>query len=511
MSDPRIASQTPGSVAGLGGSGFVLPSFEDSFERPPRVWPPRTGFWGRTRYLISGMLPGSHRIPRDLPKQSEDGSGVPHLHEMHEQAMPRMYRLLGDTRFGHVRGYRSARKIVVIGVHGWYAQSILKNVIGAPIGTSDKFATMMAESIRRKYAEAGVHLGSEDIATIAMQHDGCVLERADAFYDGILQNSDWVTALRNAEAIFVAAHSQGAIVSTLLLARLLDEGLVESSKTRMCQLTMCGIFQGPFVHIKNSIASSYLSYFETAAARELFEFQSSESDVSRLHRKAYRRILGAGVKCVHVGSVDDNAVPLYSALFSCVAHPSILRAVYVDGVAFPEKDFLIMLIALCVLIRNSGFHDHNLLTLLSASVAGSLYTGMGHTNLYNEPAVYDIATRYMFETYSPHTSGATNVPLVGIPYTSQRWNSYELPWSLRGLLEDRVISHFFMKDIRALVKDYASWNPTNKRLKELHRRLAPMATVHVPTAPSLMKDEPSDEDEEDAFHPAVHKTPPAKL
>lgn len=507
MSD--TGDSTAGSRApAMNSNSYVLPTFEDSFERPPRVWPARIGVWGRARHLMSGLLPGGRRVSRELPKQSESGSYVPHLDTLHEQTMPRMYRLLGDTRFGHIRGYRQVSKIVVIGVHGWYAQSILKNVIGAPIGTSDMFASMMSNSVRRKYAEAGIQLGPDAITKIAIQHDGRVIERADKFFDAIRANPAWVKALHEAEAVFFAAHSQGAIVSTFLLARLIDEGIVQPAHTRVCQLTMCGIFQGPFVQVKNSIAWSYLNYFETAAARELFEFQASDSDVSKAHRAAYRRILAAGTKCVHIGSVDDNVVPLYSALFSCAAHPSILRAVYVDGIAFPQKDFLIMLIALCVLIRNNGFHDHNLLTLLSASVAGSLYTGQGHTNLYMEPQVYDMATQYLFETYSPCTSGAADVPLVGIPYAPQRWNSYELPWSLRGLLEDPVIRHFFMKDIRIMIKDYASWNATSKKLKELQHRLAPMATVSVPTEPSDMKDEPSDEDEDDPFLPAVHKPAP---
>ena len=489
----------------------VLPHFEDSLERPPRVWLPRTGVWGQTKYLMSGLLPGARRVPRELPKQSESGSSVPHLHKLHEQTMPRMYRLLGNTRLAHLRGYRQASKIVVIGVHGWYAQSILKNIIGVPIGTSALFASMMSESIRRKYEEAGVHLSPDAITEIAIQHDGCVRDRADAFLAAIAQNAKWVNALREAEAVFVVAHSQGAIVSTFLLAHLLDKGLVNPERARLCQLTMCGIFQGPFLHVKNSMTSSYLSYFETDAARELFDFQASDSVVSIAHRAAYRRILAAGVKCVHIGSVDDNVVPLYSALFSCAAHPSILRAVYVDGIAFPQKDFLIMLIALCVLIRNCGFHDHNLLTLLSASVAGPLYTGQGHTNLYLEPRVYDMATQYLFETYSPKSSGASEVPLVGMPYAPQRWNSYELPWSLRGLLEDSVIRHFFMKDIRIMIRDYAAWTPTSKKLKDLQRRLAPMSTVRVPTEPSDMKDEPSDADEDDPFLPAMVLHPRAKL
>lgn len=243
---------------------------------------------------------------------------------------------------------------------------------------------------------------------------------------------------------------------------------------------MCGIFQGPFAHLKGTIATQYINYFETSAARELFDFQNSDSEVSQKLQSAYRYILSAGAKVVHVGSMDDNVVPLFSALYSSAAHPSILRAVFVDGVAFPKKDFLIMLIVLCVAIRNAGFHDHNLLTLLSSSVAGSLYSGLGHTVLYDEPAVYDLAARYLFETYSPRTSGASEIPLVTMPYAPQRWNSYELPWSMRGLLEDNVIQHFFSKDIRLVLQDFAAWRPIGKQLKELQWRLSPLRTVKLP-------------------------------
>lgn len=272
---------------------------------------------------------------------------------------------------------------------------------------------------------------------------------------------------------------------------------------------MCGIFQGPFLHLKGSIASSYIHYFETSAARELFLFQSSDTDISLAHQTAYRRVLAAGAKYVHVGSVDDNVVPLYSALFSSAAHPSILRAVYVDTAKYPPTDFLIQLIVLCVAIRNCGFHDHNLLSLLSASVAGSLYTGAGHWMLYDEPAVYSLATRYLFETYSPRTSGAQDIPLVTMPHAPQRWNPYELPWGLRGLLEDHVIRHFFAKDIGAVIRAYAAWQPTSRPLKELQWRLSPMGRVQVPADADTQEDNNAtsfvDEDGEttDTLHPSV--------
>lgn len=494
-------TDAPPALASKRVPSLVLPNFDDTFSRPPRVWPPRAGLWERTvgavnAYLFPRSARHGHRpkVTTSLPVQSQRGSTAPHLHAEHEQAMPRAYKVLGDARTGHVRGYERVSKVVVIGVHGWFAQSIFKNVMGTPTGTSARFATMMAESVRRHFQEAGNPLPDEAITVIAPQYDGRVEERADFFFDTIAQNAQWVDALREADAVMVAAHSQGAVVSTLLLARLVDEGFVSPKRSRTCVLSMCGIYQGPFVHLKSSLASSYINYFETGAARELFEFQSSDTAISARHREAYGRLLTAGIKFVHIGSIDDNVVPLYSALNSSAAHPSILRAVYIDGVAFPETDFLISLIILCVAVRNCGFHDHNLLTLLSASVAGSLYGGLGHSLVYDEENVYDLATRYLFETNSPRSSGATHIPLVTTSFAAQRWNPYELPWGLRGLLEDTTIQHFFGDDIVEVIQDYHDWHPASKPLRDLQWRLSPIRSIPLPPDPDAESMLPSAED-----------------
>lgn len=485
--DERVPEDAPEPLPTGDGThrspSLVLPTFGDTFSRPPRVWAPRAGVWDRTVGAVRAYLfPRASTAQRpeiktSLPKQAQRGSTAPHLHAEHEQAMPRTYEVLGDKQGGRARGYAPTHSVVVIGVHGWYAQSIFKNVLGAPTGTSRKFATMMGASVRRHFEEAGYVLDDDAITLIAPQHDGTVEERASLFFDAIVHEPAYVDALQRADAVMVAAHSQGAVVSTLLLARLLDEALINPARTRLCLLSMCGIYQGPFVHLRSTLASSYINYFETDAARELFAFQASDSPSSQAHSDAYSRVLAAGAKCVHIGSIDDNVVPLYSALNSQAAHPSILRAVYIDGVAFPERDFLIHLIILCVAVRNCGFHDHNLLTLLSASVAGSLYRGLGHTLVYDEDAVYDLATRYLFETNSPRSSGAAGIALTTTPFAAQRWNPYELPWGLRGLLDDTTIQHFFGAEMDQVVRAYADWHPVSKPLRDLRWRLAPLRTV----------------------------------
>lgn len=531
---------------------LVLPTFDDTFGRPPRSWPPKVGVLERTLSAVNSYLfskvpdvermrrptrfssygePGELVRKRDSQQHrlSADNASVPPstgsargqhlagkakatgrgsskdkdkeeaLKEVANEAqrLPRSWWTLGHQERAASRGCAGIGKIVVIGVHGWFVQSIFKSVIGEPTGTSHKFATMQTESIRRHFKDAGMELNPEAITVISLQGDGKVADRVDRLFAEVLRRKEWVEDLAAADAIFLSAHSQGAIVATQLLARLIEQGQVSASRSRICLLSMAGIHHGPFAHLKSTIMSSYINYFETAAAKELFEFQSSDTAASVHYREALRIILDAGVKCVYVGSTDDNVVPLYSALNSSNRHPSILRALYIDGQAFPRVDFLTNLLVLCVAVRNAGLSDHKLLTLLSASVAGSLYGGRGHSNVYEEGAVYDLATRYLFEVSHP-LSEPTQVPghaapraegggssrpeLESEPFEAQRWNPYELPWSLRGLFEDKQVRSLFAEDMLGLLEDYDEWrpDPKSKSLKDLQWRLAPMRGIARP-------------------------------
>lgn len=114
--------------------------------------------------------------------------------------------------------------------------------------------------------------------------------------------------------VLVATHSQGSIVSTHLIARLISDGHIRTKSNRqgtfitrlrqgavrtytrncvavnhateqtgvlppiaphrVCCLAMCGIHMGPLYSLNSSsLAQPYLQWFESQAARELFEFQ----------------------------------------------------------------------------------------------------------------------------------------------------------------------------------------------------------------------------------------------
>ncbi len=95
-------------------------------------------------------------------------------------------------------------------------------------------------------------------------------------YTNLTANGEWMNDLHAADAILVATHSQGSIVSTHLLDRLIREKHIKTSRTsdllasasaalapggtssagpsaqRVCCLALCGIHLGPLRYLSSS-------------------------------------------------------------------------------------------------------------------------------------------------------------------------------------------------------------------------------------------------------------------
>lgn len=343
--DPNVGN---GGKPPVRAPNLVLPTFEDTFLSPPRSLPPKAGVLTRT--LVSGCLSvwtvnlnGSDFFPflfsahqaavgsyllsippdasrlRTAPRKrrtssntfslggngDEDSSAAIDAMEQ-QQRLPRAWGVIGEKERESKRGCENVKKVVVIGVHGWFSQSIFKTVLGEPTGTSLKFCTMGAASVRKHFKEADMELNPEAVTVIPLQGDGRVGDRVDRLFNELLSRKEWVQDLLQADVCLIAAHSQGAIVSTHLLARLIEQKHLNSRKTKVCLLAMCGIHHGPFAHLKSTVTSSFINYFETAAAKELFEFQSSNAPVSKHYVASLNIALKAGVKFCYVASVDDQ-------------------------------------------------------------------------------------------------------------------------------------------------------------------------------------------------------------
>lgn len=214
----------------------------------------------------------------------------------------------------------------------------------------------------------------------------------------------------------------------------------------------------------------------------------SSSEISQKFRHSLKFLLQSGrVRTVLVGSMQDQVVPLYSAIMTSATHPSILRAVYIDGHVYSEDDFLINLITFALRLRNAGFSDHGLLTHISEVLAGNLYAWEGaHSTIYEELEVYMIAVQCLFET-EPATTWRTSSSRKSLdlkeeqvmldPFHAKvRQNPFYLPWAMRGICDDaRVLGdEIFSRELEKLRALFDRWTPASAKLREIKFRLEPL-------------------------------------
>lgn len=226
----------------------------------------------------------------------------------------------------------------------------------------------------------------------------------------------------------------------------------------------------------------------------------SNSPISLKFRQSLAYVLKCGIKVVLTGSMQDQVVPLYSAIMSSVNHPNILRSIYIDGHVYSKDDFLINLIVFALRLRNTGLPDYDLLMHLSEVLAGSLYAlEGGHSTIYEELEVYMTAVRYTFETapfgkymrtFPSSKNEQPSEQLVSAPHVvarmepflaKQQQNPFYLPWVMHGICSDqRILADEVLKnDLSKLLILFDEWNPTSARLKELKFRLDPIRTIRL--------------------------------
>ncbi|KAK9476710.1 hypothetical protein V1514DRAFT_335984 [Lipomyces japonicus] len=352
------------------------------------------------------------------------------------------------------------KKAVAIGIHGFFPVRMVRSIIGEPTGTSVKFANEAALGIQR-WAEASNQ--EVDIEKIALEGEGIVLDRVENLYRLL---SNWMDHLHQADFIMVAAHSQGTPVAVQLVAKLIEEGHADNKKIGI--VGMAGVSLGPFYGLDQKLVIRAYTPFESDSLKELFAFQNPESLQARRYIQGIRTVIAHGVKISFIGSVNDQLVPLYSAFCTHVNHPHIYRAIFVDGRAHAPS-FIIDLITILTKLRNIGRTDHDIIKDISDSLAGTL-TGGGHSMIYFDPAVYDVAIKFALE--STNTDGIpVRVDKFEVPMPSN-YNPYHLPWNVRGLLEEDFVSKTFPDDLKELLVQFDRWEPESKPLKEIKYRLS---------------------------------------
>ncbi|KND89001.1 Uncharacterized protein TOPH_06256 [Tolypocladium ophioglossoides CBS 100239] len=350
------------------------------------------------------------------------------------------------------------RKAIAIGIHGLFPATYLRPMIGQPTGTSLRFASLAADAIRR-WADAH---GCPDCAIekVALEGDGRISERVDNLWKLML---NWIDHIRSADLVILASHSQGVPVSIMLLEKLIDLGIITDAKIGVC--AMAGVALGPFPDYKSSILMG--------SAAELWEFGNPQSGNSLRFEAALKRVLDCGARVTFIGSIDDQLVPMESAVYSPASHPYIYRAVFING-RVHAPDFIAYLVGFALKLRNLGVADHGLIRELSLPLAGSLYSGEGHSRLYYDAAVYDLAVAHALETTAP-SAGSKPLPPCHVAVHKKDGlaspNPYVLPWIMRGMLEEDFVRTELSAETDELLRQFDDWKPANKALKDVKYRL----------------------------------------
>lgn len=429
------------------------------------------------------------------------------------------------------------KKILIIGVHGFFPTKMIRPLIGAPKGTSLKFATEAEKAVLR-YCIDNKLIDEDDsklvsIQKIALEKEGKIFDRVE-FFTEIL--AKWEEELNAADFIFIAAHSQGCVVSIILLAQLIKMGILKDAiNKRIGILGMAGINNGPFYGVDKTFFMKAYSAIEHDSMIELFELTKFTSEQSLVYKESIQVIINANVKICFIGSINDQLVPMYSALASHIYHPNIYRACYIDH-SSQTPLFIQKLVSLCCHLQNIGYFDNNVMKELSYALAGPL-TGGGHSKIYNDGKVYDLGIKFVLDTddlvipptgkskpsvssvsfkksiSSPKDGFVTHgvgsygsIPIdeeaqeiIKLPLTNQVYikefniskigtNPFILPWCLRGLLfnieknwpnNNKLLSvekgskmgKTGYDEINELYDLFDGWKPESKILKDLKFRL----------------------------------------
>lgn len=408
--------------------------------------------------------------PNIIIPNIEDTLPLLSTHNLILGGVNRVKKMLGYTDIKDTNLFRKYeatifKRVLIIGVHGFFPTKMIRPIIGEPTGTSMKFAQVGETAVLQWAKENNLNI---EIQKIALEKEGKIFDRVDFFFD-ILKNS--INDIKKADFIFVCSHSQGTPVSVILMSKLLEYGIIDENK-KIGILGMAGINIGPFFGMDKSLFVRAYSTIENESLLELFQFQNFESLQSRKYIESLRNLVRHDVKITYVGSIDDQLVPLYSSIALHVQHPNLFKAVYIDG-STNTPDFVTRIIKLSCILQNIGSTDHDVIKEISNSLAGPI-TGGGHSRIYNDLKVYKLALDFTLKTES--SSIAIEQPVKYKPFDIKKLgngsNPFNLPWCARGLFFEVGKRLPNGKEESNLVfKEFEEWEPESKALKDVKYRL----------------------------------------
>ena len=426
----------------------------------------------------------SSRNPNELEKSNESKGLIGSFTNL----IKRKFIKTSGCALNEKMAVNLGRKISLLGFHGWFPTKLMQKVIGDPRRTSARVVDMLETAILESEPFPPFLEGPASIYKFPLQGEGTIEERVEKHFEELEKIADIyfhegmssIQHLKESDTIILGAHSQGAPVAIILLAKLLDAGIINPDKQKISILTVAGIFHGPFPPLRKNLV---VQYVEADAARQLFDLNNPDSKVSRLLSESLNTALRSGVSITCVASWLDQVVPFYSACLLGFEHPNIWRSVHINADHY-RPDFLTKLVEIGLKIKNTlpGLGEpetHMILSQVSDYISGSIYQHATHSSAYRKIDAYKTALEWM--KLGPNTK---NIPIQAVDHVRHRpmqstVNPYYLPWLFRGWLNNQELLNtpLISQDILELQKMYQNWKPDSKLLKDFKFKLEPISLL----------------------------------
>eukprot|EP01083_Nonionella_stella_P064688 168853_1 len=367
----------------------------------------------------------------------------------------------------HIVSY--VKRICIIGVHGWalvggYFQE-------APEVTSRKLCDSLADAVRQILRAWRVDLSKVEFTNIALHGYGQIEARAAAYTSRQLQAHR--EAIETSEIVLFACHSQGALVTSLVVAWLIDNDWLKPEIQSVGMLSLAGVHHGPFPDLPTEMTSS---------TRELFTLALPSNSLAKRAHLAMSRVLESGVRVMCAAAFMDQVVPLYSACLHCLTSPNLRRALFVDQ-RFSDEIFLGQICELMIELANRGITLDLAPHISPFFRASLLQSPRVHTTIHWDSGVFIAAAEWMVAD-----PGLVHEPSRN-RHGSWQWGSlFKESFSTSPLNQHflgQYLSEFLDKagelglghKIEALRRSFSEWVPASKSLSVLKIALEPVFGV----------------------------------
>lgn len=297
----------------------------------------------------------------------------------------------------------------------------------SPIDNSDTDRQSIA--LAQKWASEHLSENALDIELLSLNGKGLIEDQKEAFFN--LLSANWIGRMSNLDFLLFSADFNSSPLAVHLLKKCFDRYFaIFSAIPKIGFVSVDGIWAGIYqnglqrktkeTNVNNSTKKRKEKNGETGKSssstksvspernrtldakilEEIHQYNDPNSSQSYRLAHDFKSLLGKNnVKISLIGTLNKG-VPLYSSLYCQFRHPNINRMVYYRA-KDEVSDFLQELTKACLVVRNLGYDDYNMLVYLADYYSKYMNSGASTIRVLDSldmETILEQALRFCFET-----------------------------------------------------------------------------------------------------------------